>query len=165
MILSVDIPSVYIDVSKPVFNAIQYWIDDVTQLVDRTFGGDNDDTSTERANSRDASLIGSRFFAKSRSGSGIGSTLDTNSEHSKNDTSVMILVSEGIYRKFIPFIFERVEGFFSAFVRIMIPGAKPEFSVRPVLVMASDVDILVELKPKGRASDVIHLPDKSLHFR
>jgi autophagy-related protein 2 len=96
IVLGVDIPSVHVDVSKHVVNVLQYWVDDATQLVDRTFGGDSDGTSTERATSRDASLIGSRFFVKSRSGSGTSSALNASASNSRSETSVKISVSEGI---------------------------------------------------------------------
>jgi autophagy-related protein 2 len=51
--------------SKSLLDGLQLWADDVSQLMERTFGSICD-TDTERAESRNPSLIGSRFFAKSR---------------------------------------------------------------------------------------------------
>jgi autophagy-related protein 2 len=82
----VDVPSVHIDISKPTFDALQYWADDVTQLLGDMSSKANDGIDTEVGDSRDTSLIGSRFFAKSRSGS--GSALST----SRNDASAEIVV-------------------------------------------------------------------------
>ena len=82
----VDIPSVHIDISKLTFDALQYWADDVTQLLGELCGKTNDGIDTEVGDSRDTSLIGSRFFAKSRSGS--GSALST----SRNDASAEIVI-------------------------------------------------------------------------
>jgi autophagy-related protein 2 len=82
----VDIPSVHIDISKPTFDSLQYWADDVTQLLGDVSSKTSDEIDTEVGDSRDTSLIGSRFFAKSRSGS--GSALST----SRNDASAEIVV-------------------------------------------------------------------------
>ena len=82
----VDIPSVHIDISKPTFDALQYWADDVAQLLGDMSSKAIDEINTEVGDSRDTSLIGSRFFAKSRSGS--GSALST----SRNDASAEIVV-------------------------------------------------------------------------
>ena len=82
----VDIPSVHIDISKPTFDSMQYWADDVTQLLGDMSSKANDEIDTEVGDSRETSLIGSRFFAKSRSGS--GSALST----SRNDASAEIVV-------------------------------------------------------------------------
>jgi autophagy-related protein 2 len=88
--LSVDVPSVHAIMSKPVLDGLQYWGDDVTQLLERTYGSDTD---TGKAESRDTSLIGSRFFAKSRSGSGSG--ISANSGEASHETVVKIAVCEG----------------------------------------------------------------------
>lgn len=76
---SVDIPSVHVDISKPTFDALQYWADDVTQFLEDMSSKTNDEKDTEVGDSRDTSLIGSRFFAKSRSGSALSA--------SRNDAS------------------------------------------------------------------------------
>jgi autophagy-related protein 2 len=91
----VDIPSVHIDISKPTFDALQYWADDVTQLLGDMSSKANDGTDTEVGDSRDTSLIGSRFFAKSRSGS--GSALSTSRNNASAEIVVKLTVTESNY--------------------------------------------------------------------
>jgi len=95
--LSVDIPSVHVNISKSVLDGLQYWADDAAQLVERSFGTAIGDSDTERADSRDTSLIGSRFFAKSRSGSGSG--LSASRGDAASETVIKVAISEG--RKFL----------------------------------------------------------------
>lgn len=91
--VNVDVPSVHVDLSKCTLDALQYWADDAAQLAERVFGGAGGDTDTEKADSRDTSLIGSRFFARSRrsnSGSVSGASGDAGSEN-----VVEVTISEG----------------------------------------------------------------------
>jgi len=74
--LSVDIPAVHGELSKPVFDSLQYWADDVSQFLERLSGNTKVDQEPE-GDSRDASLIGSKFFAKSRTGSTSGLSSST----------------------------------------------------------------------------------------
>ena len=70
LVVATDIPSVHVELSKPTLDGLQFWADDLTRLLDNAFGDPAPlDTDTERADSRDSSLIGSRYFAKSRSAS------------------------------------------------------------------------------------------------
>ncbi|RDB21446.1 Autophagy-related protein 2 [Hypsizygus marmoreus] len=137
--LSVDIPSISVDISKPILDSLQFWADDVSQLIEAAPyedpSGYGDDTSTERADSRDASLIGSRFFAKSRSGS--GSALSSSPGGTQSETVVKITIAEG-------------------FVRAMVPRSQGG-TVSPFIISASDLDILVELKPEGKDETVVTL--------
>lgn len=103
--LTIDIPSIHADVSKKMADALQYWADDVAQLLERTFGPGSD-SDTERADSRDASLIGSRYFAKSSSGS--GSAVSTSHQRS-GETVVKVAITEGwllyalLYKSDVPY--------------------------------------------------------------
>ncbi|KAF5380922.1 hypothetical protein D9615_004012 [Tricholomella constricta] len=139
MALSICIPSVVVDISKPILDSLQYWADDVAQHLDRIFNGEyegnKDDTATEKADSRDTSLIGSRYFAKSRSGS--GSALSTSPESSQSETVIKLTISE-------------------AFVRAMVPRAQRN-NVQPFIASASDIDVLIELKPEGKDETVLTL--------
>lgn len=85
--------------SKPLLDGLQLWADDVAQLVERTFGGAGGDTGTEKAESRNPSLIGSRFFAKpSRYGSKSSqSSTGSSGAHTKTSSEIVIkvVVSEG----------------------------------------------------------------------
>jgi autophagy-related protein 2 len=94
LVLSINIPSVHASISKPLLDCLQYWVDDVAQLVESTMGGDSD---TEQGQSRDTSLIGSRFFAKSLKGgsSGSGSGLVVKIGNEGNDIVVKGFISEG----------------------------------------------------------------------
>ncbi|KAF8077884.1 hypothetical protein FPV67DRAFT_1463315 [Lyophyllum atratum] len=137
--LSIEIPSVVVDISKPMLDSLQFWADDVAQHLDKTFNAEDrredDDILTEKADSRDTSLIGSRFFAKSRSGS--GSAVSANPGASQSETVIKSNISE-------------------AYVRIMVPRALQR-DVRPFIADASDISVLVELQPEGKDETVITL--------
>jgi autophagy-related protein 2 len=79
--LNIVVPSLHIILSKPLLDCLQYWADDVAQLLEGTLNRDSD---TEQQETKDESLIGSRFFAKSlrskTSGSGSGSIVKNNNE-------------------------------------------------------------------------------------
>ncbi|KAJ3517183.1 hypothetical protein NLJ89_g671 [Agrocybe chaxingu] len=130
--LSVDIPSMHVDISKAQFDALQYWADDVTQLLDRLSGKVSEET--EPADSRDTSLIGSRFFAKSRAGSGL-----SNSTRESAESVVKLTVAE-------------------SFINVAVPrsdGAEGE--VRPFQIQASDLDVLLELNPDNKQQTIVTL--------
>jgi len=82
--ISVDIPAVHVDVQKSGVDELEYWADDVGQLLERL--GDANDRG-ETGDSRDTSLIGSRFFVRSRGGSG----LDSGMTGSGNDNAESVL--------------------------------------------------------------------------
>jgi autophagy-related protein 2 len=94
LVLGINIPSVHASISKPLLDCLQYWVDDVAQLVESTMGGDSD---TEQGQSGDTSLIGSRFFAKSLRGgsSGSGSGLVVKMGNAGNDIVIKGFISEG----------------------------------------------------------------------
>ncbi|KAF8212161.1 hypothetical protein K438DRAFT_1806068 [Mycena galopus ATCC 62051] len=139
VVLVVQIPSVCVHVSKPLLDGLQYLADDVAQLLERTFGSESG-SDQEKADSQDSSLIGSRFFAKSRSGSttSSGLTAGRNTANTantpKSETVVKVEITE-------------------ASVRIMLP--RESASARPFDMTASDLDLLVELKPQGKDETVI----------
>jgi autophagy-related protein 2 len=98
---SIDLPSLYVNLSKGAIDTLQYWVDDVSQLAERTAVKDTD---SEPGDSGDTSLIGSRFFAKSlqsRSSSGSGSGL-TAGRGADTDCEflVKVLTSEGCTRTY-----------------------------------------------------------------
>ncbi|KAJ7581343.1 hypothetical protein C8J56DRAFT_959789 [Mycena floridula] len=134
--LSLMLPSVYVNLTKEVFDGLQYWADDLTQFIERTFS----DSNSDKTESRDGSIIGSRYFAKSRSGSGNSSGITVHPGESKKN-EIVVKVSN-----------------LEAFVRVMVPRTSEDpSSVRPFDICASDVDILVELKPQGKDETVITL--------
>ncbi len=87
--LTISIPSVYVNTSKPALDGLQYWADDVTQLLERAFGPAPSSDDGDRS-----SIIGSRFFTQSRSGSGSETTTRA-SKLKQNETAVKITISEG----------------------------------------------------------------------
>ncbi|KAJ6630872.1 hypothetical protein B0H10DRAFT_2160244 [Mycena sp. CBHHK59/15] len=139
--LIVQIPSVHINMSKRLLDSLQYLADDTTQLMERVFGGESD-SDTEMVDSRDTSLIGSRFFAKSRSGSGNG--LSGSQTDVKSETVIKVETSD-------------------AFVRIMLP--RESGVILPFDLAASDIDVLAELRPEGKDEAVITLAVMDLNVR
>jgi autophagy-related protein 2 len=92
--LIVNLPSAHILLSKTILDDIQYWADDVAKLIEHT--SNSGDMDTERAESRDTSLIGSRFFARSRrSDSDGGSTLGGGRVSRPTETVIKVAISEG----------------------------------------------------------------------
>lgn len=86
--LSVELPGVYLDVSKSKLDALQYWIDDLSQFLERTSAADESAIPA----SGDTSIIGSRFFVNSRTASTISTTAAE-----KSETVVKIAITEGEY--------------------------------------------------------------------
>jgi autophagy-related protein 2 len=64
MALSIDIPSIHVDLSKSHFDGLQYFADDVAQFLERMSADTN--VGEPDNDSRETNLIGSLFFAKSR---------------------------------------------------------------------------------------------------
>jgi autophagy-related protein 2 len=86
---------------KPVVDSVQFWIDDIAQLFERISNAAARDTDTESGDSRDISLIGSRFFAKSsRSKSSGGSSQNTLTQSRPNTNSevvIKLVIAEGLW--------------------------------------------------------------------
>ncbi|KXN86892.1 Autophagy-related protein 2 [Leucoagaricus sp. SymC.cos] len=134
--LNIELPSAHVIVSKPALDGLQYFIDDASQLLE-TFSQRTARAAEETAEGGDNSLIGSRFFSKSRSNS--GSALMKSSNGSSSETVVKVVMSE-------------------AFVRAWVPrNDTGTISTRPFDVFASEFNILVELKPEGKDETVITL--------
>ncbi|KAG6874206.1 hypothetical protein C0995_003752 [Termitomyces sp. Mi166 len=128
--ISIDIPSVAVDITKSLVDGLQYWADDVAQLMDRLSS-----ELTKKAESRDTSLIGSHYFAKSRNES--ESAWGKGSELSQSKTVVKLNVLE-------------------VFIRILVPRSET-MDTRPFIVYSSDIDLLVEPNPEGQDEMVLTL--------
>ncbi|KAF9265490.1 hypothetical protein L218DRAFT_860278 [Marasmius fiardii PR-910] len=124
--LNLDFPSVVIKLSKSVFDGLQYWADDVSQTFQLALEKD----ALAEIGSRDTSMIGSRYFAQSTTGSG-ETSINAQSKERKGEFVIKFLIHE-------------------AFVRILLPRQEEAMVPRPVDVLASVVDVLVEIKPEGR---------------
>lgn len=94
LVLTADTPSVYINLNKPLLDGLQYWVDDVSQLTERTFGEKSKDFSSERGLSRSSSLLGSHYFAQSSGGSESEFPPKLAGENA-SETVVKLLVAEG----------------------------------------------------------------------
>ncbi|KAH7889362.1 hypothetical protein F5I97DRAFT_1940745 [Phlebopus sp. FC_14] len=141
LLLTVDIPLVNLVLEKGVFDGLQYWADDVAQLVELSLTAR--DNATETLPSHSPSLIGSRFFAKSRR---VGSR---SSEESNTDSSghqVNVSNSEIVVKVTVT----------EALIRIAVPREGDDsYRMRPFDISVSDVDALVEFKPDGKEETVI----------
>ncbi|KAI0336552.1 hypothetical protein GY45DRAFT_1291461 [Cubamyces sp. BRFM 1775] len=152
--VSLDIPSVHVELTKPLLDGLQLWADDLTQCMDAAFSErPPSDTDTERAGSADSSMIGSRYFARtstmsSAPDSGVTSLAATiKARETRSETAVKVTLTE-------------------VAVRFLVPRGEGEHvAVRPFDLTASDVDVLLELKPEGKDETVITVGvmDLSVH--
>ncbi|KAG1753407.1 hypothetical protein EDB19DRAFT_1669210 [Suillus lakei] len=141
----INVPLVNVVLEKAIFDGLQIWADSVTQAITTA----TEETETEVAQSRNPSLIGSRFFAKSRRvgsrGSDESSFGTIASTPKQSETAVKVIIAE-------------------ALVRILTTRSQsPVSSIRPFDISASDIDVLVELKPDGKDETVITSSLMDLH--
>ena len=95
VIVEIDIPSSLLNLSKPIFDSLQFWIDDVSQLLERapaTLG-----EASQENSSRNPSLVGSRFFSASKESSVEITADESSASHIKLSTEnvVKVTISEG----------------------------------------------------------------------
>ena len=95
LVVATDVQSVYVNLNKPLLDGLQYWVDDVSQLTERTFGDRPRDSASERGLSRNSSLLGSHFFAQSSGGSEAEFPPKPAGEGA-SETVVKLSVSEGL---------------------------------------------------------------------
>lgn len=97
LVLTVDIPSVFVKLSKNEVDGLQLWADDISRITESAFASRPNSANS----SRDPSLIGSRFFAKTRRSD--GSTVDSMSTvtaqrtGSSKETVIKATVGEGMF--------------------------------------------------------------------
>lgn len=102
--ISLDIPSVHVELSKPLIDGLQLWADDLSQLMEAAFAPQaGSDTGTQRAGSGNSSMIGSRFFARTETSgsapdSGVTSLAGTirARQEPRSETAVKVTVTEGM---------------------------------------------------------------------
>lgn len=97
--VALEIPSVHCELPKSSFDGLQVWADDLSRLADRAFNTPTESGSD--GDSRESSIIGSRYFARGASqssGFNTPSTI-TVTRHSRSpassETVVKVTVSEG----------------------------------------------------------------------
>lgn len=95
LVLTVDIPSVFVRVSKAAVDGLQLWADDISRLTESAFSSHPSSASS----SRDPSLIGSRFFAKTRRSDGSASdsisTVSAQRTEGSKETIIKVSLGEG----------------------------------------------------------------------
>lgn len=91
--ITLSLPSVLVSMDKDSFDALQYWADDASQLVQKSSGYSDSDVDTEKPTSRDSSLIGSHYFAESNTSSEVTS-LASNPRELKAIITVQVFVVE-----------------------------------------------------------------------
>ena len=82
------IPFIGVDIGKPALDSLQLWADDITQWMERALGDDG-----IPADSRDASIIGSRYFEQ-RTASVVESEVSGRREQ-RGEFAIKLVVSEG----------------------------------------------------------------------
>jgi autophagy-related protein 2 len=95
VIVEIDIPSILLNLSKPIFDSLQFWIDDVSQLLERTTAASRG--ASQENSSRNPSLVGSRFFSASKQGSVEITADELSTSHIRSSTKsiVKVTISEG----------------------------------------------------------------------
>ena len=94
---TIDLPAVFVRLNKPVLDGLQLWADDLTQMIENASRVGAADQ--EKDGSRDASLIGSRFFTKTRksqdSGTDSASVVSAQRTNANTETILKVYVSDG----------------------------------------------------------------------
>ncbi|KAH9966770.1 hypothetical protein BC827DRAFT_1374003 [Russula dissimulans] len=139
VVAEIEIPSILLALSKPLFDGFQFWIDDVSQLLERTITSSSE--AVQENSSRNPSLVGSRFFSGSKQGSVEIPVDETSPDNMKSSTEsvVKVTISEASISLLVP----RVEG--------------ESRSMEPLGIFVSDVDALLEFKPEGKDETVVSL--------
>ncbi|KZV69486.1 hypothetical protein PENSPDRAFT_481043 [Peniophora sp. CONT] len=131
------VPSVHADLTKESFDGLQLWADDVANVMERasaTPPASFVDQSTQGV--RDPSLIGSRYFLQQKRGSqDSGRSADRAQVQPKGgQTVVKVFVAE-------------------AFARLRLVR-EDDGGMKPLDILASDLDVLLEIKPDGKDENV-----------
>ncbi|KZT26471.1 hypothetical protein NEOLEDRAFT_1177476 [Neolentinus lepideus HHB14362 ss-1] len=142
-VVAVDLPSAYVALSKPILDGLQLWADDIAQLSERAAKAWRVDEDSSKA----TSLIGSRYFMRqgsSGAASQVSNTLSPSLSAHRSETVMKLNLTE-------------------AFVRILLPRAAK--ASRPLDLSASDLDLLVEIKPEGKDETVMTLAIANIGIR
>ncbi|KAF6765267.1 hypothetical protein DFP72DRAFT_870567 [Ephemerocybe angulata] len=134
--VAIEVPSVFLSISKEQWDALQYWIDDLSQALERLNTASKD--LSESKDSRNASLIGSRYFSKSER----ESTFDSSKA-----------IGQGIK---IAISFNVAE----LHARCSLPRNNPAgVEVRPFNITGSDFSAQIELHANGKFSAAVTFMD------
>ncbi|OCH92227.1 hypothetical protein OBBRIDRAFT_869049 [Obba rivulosa] len=142
LVVALDISSVLVELSKPVLDGLQIWADDIAQFVEHITSEISSSKDTAPSVSAQTSMIGSRYFARG-SGSTASGSLGASNIHTQPQSSSETVIKLGIQE---------------TIVRLLVPRkAVASTIIRPFHIMASDVDLLLELKPEGKDETVLTL--------
>ena len=94
LVITADVPSVFVNLNKPLLDGLQYWVDDVSQLGEHVLADRPKDSASERGLSRNSSLLGSHYFAQSSGESELEVTTKKVGE-SASETVLGLSVAEG----------------------------------------------------------------------
>ncbi|KAJ7063368.1 hypothetical protein C8F01DRAFT_1209678 [Mycena amicta] len=139
--LSIQIPSIYAHLSKSQLDGLQYLADDCAQLFERLSGNSATD-ELDTLQSKDTSMIGSRFFSKSRTGTSSGSGSRLSASNSSQGFLVKLEVTE-------------------ASLRILLTDDTSAVQ-RPFDLAASDLEVLAHSKPDGKDETLFTLIARGL---
>ncbi|KAI0035921.1 hypothetical protein K488DRAFT_42229 [Vararia minispora EC-137] len=131
-VVALDVPSVYVNVSKHALDSLQMWADGVSKLTEHALASPADDGAA--SGSKAPSIIGSRFFLEQRRAS-----QDSPTERETVGTSGS---GQTIFKVTIAEVYARLQ-----LDRLNGSDAR----VVPFDILASDSDILLEMKPDGKA--------------
>jgi autophagy-related protein 2 len=139
-VLSFNIPFIQIDIFKHVLDSLQFWADDVSQLIERTFISDSDNAQQNMDE-----LIARTQQTTASKGVRARSTIET---------VVKIAISDGMVSIQRFFVADKKS---TAFARAMIPELQDTCIMHPFIISAFDICAVVESNPKGKAN-VFSLP-------
>ena len=95
---TIDVPAVFVRLNKPVLDGLQLWADDLTQMIESASRAGV--AEQEKDGSRDASLVGSRFFTKTKksqdSGTDSASVVSAQRTSANTETILKVYVSDGM---------------------------------------------------------------------
>lgn len=104
LVLTVDIPSIFVKLSKIEVDGLQLWADDISRITESVFASQPNSAN----NSRDPSLIGSRFFAKTRRSDGSTadsmSTVTAQRTRSSKEIVIKATVGEGMFHSICGYV-------------------------------------------------------------
>lgn len=156
MAVALEIPSVHCELSKSAFDGLQLWADALSRLAERAFNPTT--KSRDDGDSGASSILGSRYFAKGTSQSSGLNTPSTITvtrrpqSPTSSETVVKLTVSEG--NSFSISCASLLTFSILVVVRLLVPRSDDSNSIRPFDVVASDLDILLEIKPEGKVSHI-----------
>ncbi|KAI0306470.1 hypothetical protein B0F90DRAFT_1690173 [Multifurca ochricompacta] len=136
VVTEIQIPSMCLNISKTLFDGLQFWIDDLSRLLEQTLTGPSN--GLRENSSKNPSLVGSRFFSRSKQNSP-DMTIDENSRSQTLSTESVIKVTIS-----------------QASMRLLYPH-QDDGASEPFDIFAFDLDALLESRPEGRNETVITL--------